>query len=478
MILKKAFSLMICLIISAAMLVSCENVKPVINTSNPDGEEEEEQVSQLPSSEEYEGTEFTVAVPSEKYDLFIRDEESESIVGSAVEKRNQLINNKYGVNIEVKTVNINNVSDELKAAQEAGINFADLLCLPGETLVSLVNDKLLYNLLSSADFDIESMYIDTEDAKSITVNNSLYMLYDSATQYYDDSWIVFYDKDLIANAGLLDPAYLAENGEWTWEKFKEYSETVASAVMNKGTVDNATDIFGFSSFYSKSELPLAMWESCGVPMFGDTYRKEVAITSNLTQVQESTDTLELIYLSNSCFKKEGIDVTSAFLEGRLAFFVGKLNYAISLEEETQKGNYKREWGLLPLPKLNKLQSNYCTFVDPDAYAFAIPANITDATRSVTILNAFCAASGDSIKNAVYNKYVNKFFRNNTSTVLFKTILDTGYFDMAALFGSRTEKVADISTELIIDAIVNNGALERPISDKLAGFIAYSKENYD
>ncbi|HBR32264.1 MAG TPA: hypothetical protein DD733_09305 [Clostridiales bacterium] len=133
--------------------------------------------------------------------------------------------------------------------------------------------------------------------------------------------------------------------------------------------------------------------------------------------------------------------------------------------------------MLPLPKLNVQQKKFCSFIDVNAYAISIPSNVSDPQKSITMLNAFCAASGGAIKKAVYDKYVNLFFQNNTSTVLLETVMDTKHFDMAALYGSAMSTVADISTNLIIGAIAENGVIDRPISDKLPGFTKFSQEKF-
>jgi uncharacterized PurR-regulated membrane protein YhhQ (DUF165 family) len=93
------------------------------------------------------------------------------------------------------------------------------------------------------------------------------------------------------------------------------------------------------------------------------------------------------------------------------------------------------------------------------------------------MNAFCAASGEAMKKAVYNKYVNLFFQNNTSTVMLETVLDTAYFDMAALYGSRNKKVAEISVDVIVSAISSNGVIDRAIENLKDSFEKYSAEKF-
>ncbi|MDD4163727.1 MAG: extracellular solute-binding protein [Eubacteriales bacterium] len=480
---KKITVTLLCGAILLTMLVSCENVSGISNAETSEKNIEEERVTELPESPAYEGTDFIIAVPEDRKPLFSSEEDSESIVKTAVYERNRLIINKYGINIDTKSVSAGKISEYMKDAETAGMQFADMLCFPGSTTVSLADQGFLLNLLSSPHFDINAEYIDTESAKSITTNNSLYMLYDSTTQYYEQSWVVFYDKKLITDRGLTDPAMLAATGEWTWEKFLFYSETIAEKVMNKGSPDLATDIFGFGAYDNDRELPLAMWESGGIPMFKDTYKNEVKLTDDLTGVKEKLDNLESIYTSKSLYPLAGTNVKKAFLEGRLAFFIGTLQFSAELTEameptpNSENTRYQREWGLLPLPKLNVQQKKFCSFIDVNAYAISIPSNVSDPQKSITMLNAFCAASGGAIKKAVYDKYVNLFFQNNTSTVLLETVMDTKHFDMAALYGSAMSTVADISTNLIIGAIAENGVIDRPISDKLPGFTKFSQEKF-
>lgn len=479
---KKMVAWLICVVLLTTLLTSCENVMELSVAEVSEANAEEELVSELPETQEYVGTDFVIAITQEKLPLFSSEEDSESIVKAAVYERNKLVVDKYGVALTYKSVSSESIVEEMKRSQEAGMQYADLLCFSGETTVSLADRGYLYNILSSSDFNIDASYIETENTKNITTNNSLFMLYDSATQYYEDTWAVFYDKKLIEDNGLTDPSILTANDSWTWEKFKEYSELVAANVLNKGSPDLAVDVFGFGAYDNEYALPLALWESSGTPMFGDTYLKEVKITDNLVGLNEVANALELVYTSKSRFPLDEFNSQKAFFEGRLAFYIGTLKFSSVLDNAMEEyeeglGKYTREWGLLPLPKLSEAQENYCSFVDSEAAAISIPANVANPQKSITLLNAFCAASGDAIKEAVYNKYVNLFFRNNSSTVLLETMMNTAHFDMAALYGSGMDKVADISIDLIVSAIAENGVIDRPISEKTSGFTKFSEEKF-
>lgn len=454
-------------------LVSCENIESSVDQSTVSEEEslqDDEEASNLPVTRDFEDSEFVVAVSDEMAMAFSPDEEGENIVGAAVRKRNQLIEDKYNATLKTKLVNIDTAEEEIKNSLLSGTQFADLLSLPGNILASLVEQECLFNLLSSEDFNIENSYINTEAAKKLALNNSLYVLYDSTTQYFDNAWAVFYDKELMKNNGLSDPTLLVSSGDWTWDRFLEYSELIAYKVMTKGSSDLKTDIFGFGAFRPDTELPLVMWESCGFSMFGETYGQTVSVKADIDEIKEITDYMKNIYNNKSRYSLQHSDVSDAFDEGRLGFYIQKLEYCSAIADS------EREWGIIPLPQLNKEQPNYCSFIDPKGPALAVPSNVFEPKKSIFLLNAFSAASDNSIKKAVYDKYVNLFLRNNSSTIMLEDIFSTLYFDPAALYGSGIESFSKATTDVVIEAIVNNGPIS--VMDKLKeSFLEYSSEKF-
>lgn len=53
--------------------------------------------------------------------------------------------------------------------------------------------------------------------------------------------IMYYNKDLYAEAGVKDPGQLIEEGTWTWDAFRETSKEVTAALGNRGYVLNDFD---------------------------------------------------------------------------------------------------------------------------------------------------------------------------------------------------------------------------------------------
>jgi hypothetical protein len=468
---------LICLLLSCSFIASCENVSlPADNLSSATSSsvaipDESSPVDEVDPSLKYVGGEFTIAVTSEREHSFTSDPNTDDIIGIASVSRYEKLLDKCGIELKYKVVNADTVAAEIEESKKAGLPYADILCLPAKTLSSLADSGYLYNLLTFSDFNIDEKYINTEAVKSIIGNNTLYMHFDNSTQFYDETWVVFYDKQLVSNAGLSDPATVVKDGKWTWDEFMKYSEAVAQKVMSKGSPDTATDIFGYSSYNGTTELPLAIWESCGFKLFGNTYGYPVTFKTNLSDINKHAKALQGIYANKSRLSLQGEEAVNAFKNGRVGFFIYKLGFSSAL---AQSG---RDWGILPLPKYTAEQTTYNSFVDPSAYALAIPVNATDPQKSLLALNMLCATSHESMKKALYDKYVNLYFTNNTSTVMLDMIMDSSYFDFAAIYASGMPKVADISTNIIVDFISKKGSEFIFTANTKTAFEKYTAEKF-
>jgi len=461
------------LLLLCAFIASCENVSLLEDASSgtySDGVSDTTSVD-VESLLKYIGGEITIAVPESQQLAFSTNPNTDDIIGLTSMARNDLLAEKCGLELKIKTVSAENVLTELDAAQKAGLNYADILCLPAKTLSALADGEYLFNLLSSPDFKLDSNYINTTAAKEMAGNKTLYMLFDNATLFYDETWVVFYDKQLVSGTGLADPAKLAASGQWTWDEFIKYSEAVAQKVMSKGSPDTATDVFGFSSYNNTADLPLAIWESCGIPLFGETYGGPVTLKADAAVLKNSAKELQNIYFHKSRFPLQGEEAAAAFKKGRMGFFIYKLGFSAALVETG------RDWGILPLPKYSADQNGYRSYVDPNAYAFAIPANAANPQRSILALNMLCAASKDTMRKAVYDKYVNLYFTNNAATVMLNTIMDSVYFDFAAIHASGMPAIANVSTNVVIDAVSKKGSDFSFTNEALSAFEKYASEKF-
>lgn len=436
-------------------------------TSTESSEEQksaQEWIATLDDTEEYNNRTFVIATTNP--DLF--SGEGDSLIDKAVIKRNRLVEAKYSVNIQVKLVeDAEALAQGLKNAEKSGVPYADLVCTNADVLATLVSSGYLKNLYSIPHLNLEAGYVGSKLVEAQTINNSLYMLSSGMTMNTSDLWAVYYDKQLVAEAGF-DPVQMVEDGTWTWDAMLQIIKTVCADTLKKESPDVSRDTFGIASYYSYSDLTDAVWASGGNRFFGDSYNKEPVVSVDDSTVTTVSATVSKLENNGVLFKNTGAKALEAFTEGRAAFFVYKMDMVYKLDKAT------REWGLLPLPKMTKEQENYCSFLDGSAYAIAVPSSIEDSDFAGAMLNCLFAASADEIDEALQSAFINYYFWNNDSTKMLALIRKTAFYD-PAYFYNEVSEVADVSTKALNTAVNESTDFSDELSTKeKSAFEQFSK----
>ena len=135
--------------------------------------------------------------------------------------------------------------------------------------------------------------------------------------------VMFYNKRLIEDAGLDDPAELQAEGKWTWDEFFYYLEELTQDVDG----DGVTDIYGM---VNTGDFPIAVFCSTGETPI--EYKDGVFYNNLSSQTQKDAgDFLYKLMNSNPRVISTG-DPVSIFQQGRAAFvytndYRGYIDYA-------------------------------------------------------------------------------------------------------------------------------------------------------
>lgn len=148
-------------------------------------------------------------------------------------------------------------------------------------------------------------------------------------------FIIYYNTDLFAAAGLETPDVLAERGEWTWETFRAASQAIAEATPAGTYGFEQSDGEGYDARIWVTITP--MLRSFG----GDAW--DADDTCVLT-APESIEAMELYHAM--IFEDRSIvppGERADFFSGRSGMTMTQLSRAASLVDATF------EWGIAPLP---------------------------------------------------------------------------------------------------------------------------------
>lgn len=412
-------------------------------------------------------------------DVFVSSENSSGMIKPAIEERNQFLRYKYGAEVKAVSVNESEVTQQLKNALESGTTYCDMLSLSAGTTVSLYLSGCLTDMNKLPEFNLDSGYFDSANAKALATNSSLYLLANPSNLVYEETYALFYNKNIVTNSGAENPETLVMQGKWTWDKFLEISKTAASEVFNKSSADVQNDLFAYGAYYEEGTYPIVMWTSAGKKLIDNTYKSPVALSMSADEAETLGRQLKSYYDTKGKYLFEGDDAMNAFESGRLVFFCNKLDYLYALRDTAGKGS---EYGLLPLPKLNETQESYHCLVGNDARVISVPKTVENTDESNKrfvsfVLSALCAAGGNTVKEAYVSAHITLYLNNNAEAVMFDTICESITFDFSNVYGSSISEVRRVTTAAVSDYIDFGSDISNSINNARSAFEKYTANNF-
>ena len=476
-----SLALLLCFMLSA---IGCENVEYIDKSQTDESSQGfyEQLESQLPDLSQEEGVpvvEQSFSIVTDKASVFYNEETTSGSLNIAVNKRNEFLKEKYGAIIEVREVSPNRIINEMKTALESDTEYADLFAISGNETVRLYTAGLLTDISKLPNFNVESEYFDQRIAKTLATNSSLYLLPDASAQYYDEIFVMYFNRTLVNEQAQKDIELLVSQGKWTWDAFNEAAKAAAPKVYNKSSADIENDIFGFGSYYGEGNYPLVLWASAGHKLVDNTYKNGVALSMSVQEIQDIASKLVKSYNTRGKYPLDGNNAMNTFQNGRIAFFCNKMSYFYALRDGKGGGN---QYGFVPMPKLNEEQSEYNSLVAATARVYAVPKTVendSDARKAFVsaVLQATCASGSVTIHDAYIANYIGNYLNNNTETLMLQAVLDSATFDFATVYGNYISEIRKPTTTAIADYLDFGSALSSSINRALPGFDKYCSQHF-
>ncbi len=397
--------------------------------------------------ERYAGREFVIVTANAA--LFASD--GQNLLGKAVNKRRQLVSEKYGISIVVKEKSVSDITKGLREAKANGTRYADLVCAPGDMLASLAEEGLLENLQTLPCVDYNAGYMPKAEIAEQTVGQTMYTFTGSLTMAANECMAVFYNKKALAGLGY-DPIELVNNGAWTWSALNSIAEELAKG-GNGGVFTTLDD----------EELAIAVYNSSGAKLLS---ADDGALKPgyDVTAAEYTKKIMQNLFGNREIAPlRDAERIYDGFSSGNIGMFVGKIGDIVNFE------NAKQEWGLLPMPKHSETQTKHYTPMSATAAAVAVPINNGDSAFVGTVLNALFAATADSLESALKLTYVNYYFWSNDAAVMLYRVCDSKIYDMGNIY-SRILAVAKVGK----NPLISTGTVNVSEAD-LAEFESFSKK---
>ncbi len=446
------FAALLCLIVSG-----CE-------TSEPAPESSEEAVSE-PSVEEsveerklfdnlpdrfYDGKEVVFLVEGDYMNSYksvevVPHEESYEALNNAITARNDLVTEKFGVEIStVRTEGYGDMLARMRTSVMSGVNEYDVVMPYFGDAALFAQEGGLYDLRTLENIHYNEPYYDQGSVRDLSILGKNYFITgDLSLLSYDVTHILTFDKDMIESYHMESPYDLVENHEWTIDKLWEMAKQVTADIDGEPGM-SYLDRFGYlvnnnftSSMFIGAGQRFTRKDSEDKPVITVYSEQSVAVFNKIFDlINDPNASGKLDYAPGEFWtsaQRAGKNLWEAANDasagGRALF------HAVTVGSILTLGEYDWSFGILPAPLYDKNQENYYTRVSTIyGTCVAIPLNVEDAEMSSIIIDAMMQASSKTVRVAYFDVIMKeRKIQDYESEHMLDIILDNRVYDFASIY---------------------------------------------
>ena len=385
--------------------------------------------------ENYEGYEVNILYISatEMDKDFVAETIDGSVLNDRVYERNALVSTTYNVTLSLETMGSGDIMTLIRNTSLAGDSPYDFYGVQ-RSCIPLSYEGLLYDMATVKDIDLTQEWWDQNWVDTMTVKGSIYTLVgDISPHTLQYASALAFNKQLFDNYGLTYPYDLVREGKWTYDEYFKYISN-ATQDLNEDSKYDENDFYGvvgwgteasYSLFYGsgisfarvnkEGKLALGYDQEKLVNVYEKVYRMWITENNFIQMSTGGTDGLEKRSKVFSIFKGD----RSLFLD------------TVLLQISTDITDMESDYGIVPIPKYNEDQKNYCSYVGYVVPTIAMAINVSDADKIGNIIEACCTAAYDIITPDMF-EIITKLqdVRDLDSSEMVDKIIRTKFFDVA------------------------------------------------
>ena len=448
----------LCMLLAALMLIgtmtACGTGESGIESTGPDSgaatdpEADTRETLDIPDTR-YDDTElcFLTRDGEDQFswatiEVFAENQTSESDnISNAVFERNDRILQDYGVTI----TEIRKIANEhhTTVSNEVAAPTGDFLAITTDVgnATTFSSNGFLWDLNS---FEIEYMdftkpWWDVNMAEGMSIDNRLFFATgDIMTLDNDATFIVVFNKQIVVDCGLPDMYTLVENGEWTLDKFYEFEQVAVQDKNGDGKLSFDTDVCGYA--YTQ-DVPYCVLFGGGITLCKKDADDYPIYDFDVDRAQSIADIGKLIFANDLAINMSAIALSTGPDMVTLNQTTFGENHALYMSEVmqcvTRLRGFTADFGILPFPKYNASQPDYCSMMHPTASCVAIPRSVNgnDLVMVNSMIEAMAYHSVDTLTEQYYEiNLKTKGARDEQSGPMIDKILSTRVCDLAYYYG--------------------------------------------
>lgn len=436
---KKFLALTLALLMLLPLFASCKNDEVpkdgVVDKNQVDsGYETTEYVKDKFKDINYNGYEFRILAitPGEHWQAFINEnsteiwyeEDSADTLQHAVFTRNLLTEELLSVKIKPLWGGIyTEVRDKTKTLVNAGGDEMDMVHNSHMLILAQAMENYFLNLYDLKPLDVKSEWWDQAYVDTFTYRkNQLYTITGDYLTLDDYSTaVMFYNKNVVENLGLEDPADLVDAGTWTIDNMMEMARKATFDSSGDGKMDE-NDNWGL---LDNGHALIHFIEGCDIRM---TELDGDGVPQVTVDQEQFINTVQLVWekVSTSPYTLEKTNDEDLVIikDDRGLFYHEVLGALFNFRD------MEGDFSLLPCPKMNEEQERYTSIADGIwCTALAVPITVRDPEKTATIMEVLGGMSTDTVEKALYEIVLGpQLFREPRTVDMLKYCLDARSYD--------------------------------------------------
>ena len=366
-----------------------------------------------------------------------KEVENSEPINDAVYRRNSVIKEKYG--IEFNMITNSGEVGLLKKSVQAGDDNYDAVLIFNNNVPGAVTSNLLLEVSNLPYIDLSKPWWD-KGVNSMSVANKQFLLAGDLLILDNEATnAIIFNKDLMQSLGKELPYGLAAEGKWTFDAMIELCKDAESDLNGDGKLDYRDDRFSFVTFNDTLQAFLvAGGGTFAAKDADDIPYMSFAEPRNLSVLDKAMD---LLYKNtNPGVLNVQKDAGGGAETWRILYYDGFMaNRALFMWIRMRVVEVFRgmdaNFGILPMPKYEESQPNYCSLVNPyTGVLLAVPKSAQNPERTSVILEALSAESKYTLQPAYYDIVLQrKFTRDEESSDMLDIIFSTQVYDIGGVY---------------------------------------------
>ncbi len=237
-------------------------------------------------------------------------------------------------------------------------------------------------------------------------------------------WVIYFDKQNLANAQLESPYEIVESGKWTQDKMMELMDAVKQDLDGDGQMGR-TDLWGL---LTHPENFAASWMAAGERIVRPDQNGIPSAAFETERFVNVWDKTIKLMKSDSCYYESIAFISSGLRDGYTLFATEVIAFLRAYRDN------ERDFGVIPMPKYDEEQENYNTYVAAGSGLMIAPKTTDDVDRLGAVLEVLGETGREQVLPAYFDVCIKtRDSRDEESGRMLDICFQTRCYDIGMIF---------------------------------------------